>query len=134
MARYVEFVIQKHLAKKAGSHYDLRLMYPYKKSLASWALPKTRVPENPGDKVLAVRTSDHPAHWADFEGTIPAGEGGAGTVEIMQKGKAEIFIWTSKIITFKVEGSILDGKYALIKYKNSRKQTDWLLIKSKDNK
>ncbi len=133
MARYVEFVIQEHKAKKAGLHYDLRLMYPFKKSLASWALPKARIPKQ-GERFLAIRTSDHPPWWADFEGVIPKGEGGAGTVKVVQRGKAEILMWSSRIITFKVEGEVMNGKYALIYYKRTPKQTAWQIIKARNDK
>ena len=134
MARYIDIVIQKHKAARAGLHFDLRLKYPYKDLLASWALPRTRVPEKTGDKVLAVRTSDHPMEWLKFEGRIPSGQGGAGTVKIVQSGKVELFIWTKKIITFYANGPILDGKYALIFMKRTSKQSDWILLKAKEKK
>ena len=132
--RIVEFVLQRHDAKKAGLHVDLRLRYPYKQSLASWALPKANIPQTTGDRMLAVRTSDHPMDWMNFHGTIPEGSGGAGTVEIIQSGKAEIMEWTNKLISFRVEGPIMNGRYALILMKRGNKpgQTQWLLIKGKD--
>jgi hypothetical protein len=131
MARYTDIVIQKHIGKRSGLHFDLRLLYPYKKSLASWALPRGRVPQKVGDRALAVRTSDHPVYWGDFSGTFTS-DSGEGTVEIIQKGKAELFIWTSKLIVFKTEGPILDGKYALILFKREKKQTNWVLLRAKD--
>jgi bifunctional non-homologous end joining protein LigD len=148
--RVIDYVIQKHDAKRAGMHYDLRLQYPYKNSYASWALPKLRVPKTPGERSLAIRTTDHPLYWGEFSGTIPAGEKGAGTVEVVQKGRAELMAWSSNFITFKVSGPILNGKYALIlfqkspdnnkqsvrkdsdnNYKQWHKQTNWLLVKGK---
>ena len=132
--RITDYVLQLHIAKKAGKHYDLRLRYPYKQSLASWAIPKAKIPENPGEKVLAVRTSDHGMDWLKFHGTIPAGEGGAGTVEIIQNGKAELLAWSKKVISLRVSGPEMQGKYALIFMKRGRKpgETQWLLIKAKD--
>lgn len=131
--RLLPYVIQEHKAKKAGRHYDLRIKYPTKKFLASWALPKTKVPKKPGEKVLAVRTSDHDMSWLEWEGTIPTGKGGAGTVDIVQSGILELLSWSSRLISFRIDGGpILNGKYALILYKRGKKQTDWLLIKAKE--
>lgn len=130
--RLLPYVIQEHNAKKAGKHYDLRIKYPTKKYLASWALPKTRVPTKSGEKVLAVRTSDHDMMWLKWQGTIPTGQGGAGTVDVVQSGILELLSWSSRLISFRVEGPILNGKYALILYKRGIKQTDWLLVKAKE--
>ena len=131
--RLTKMVLQSHDAHKAGKHYDLRLKYLNKNSLASWALVRAEIPQKPGDKVLAVRTSDHDMMWLNFSGTIPRGQGGAGKVKIEQSGIAEILAWNNNIISFRVDGPVLKGKYALIMYKRSKQQTSWLLVKGKDN-
>jgi len=133
MARIVPFVLQEHYAKRAGHHYDLRIKYLNKNKLASWALTKARIPEKPGEKYLAVRTSDHDMDWLKFEGKIEDRQG-KGTVKILQRGQVEILAWSSRVISFRIDqGSPLQGKYALVLIKRGKKQTDWLLIKGRDN-
>ena len=88
------YVIQEHISDRAGRHYDLRIMYLRSNKLASWALPKAKIPKRPREKYLAVRTADHDPVWLSFRGKIPEGEYGSGTVKIVQKGELEMIRWS----------------------------------------
>jgi len=116
------FVIQKHRATRL--HYDFRLEMD--NVLKSWAVPK-EPPTQPGIRRLAVQVEDHELSYIDFEGTIPEGEYGAGTVEIWDKGTYTLKNRADKIIEFTLEGSRLKGNYALINFN----ENNWLLIKKK---
>jgi DNA ligase D-like protein (predicted 3'-phosphoesterase) len=122
------YVIQKHRASQL--HFDLRLEEG--EGLASWAIPKTP-PTKEGEKRLAVETEVHPLSYAEFEGEIPEGEYGAGTVEIWDKGTylAVESAAGKKIIDIK--GDKLRGRYALIKIKPRERERDanWLFFKLK---
>jgi len=116
------FVIQKHRATHL--HYDFRLEMD--NVLKSWAVPK-EPPTQPGVRRLAVQVEDHELSYIDFEGAIPEGEYGAGTVEIWDKGTYMLKNRSDKIIEFTLNGSRLKGNYALINFK----ENNWLLIKKK---
>jgi DNA ligase D-like protein (predicted 3'-phosphoesterase) len=131
------FVVQKHDA--SNLHYDFRL--EINGVLVSWAVPKG--PSlNPAVKRLAVPTEDHPLAYADFEGTIPEGQYGAGTVMIWDKGKFEN-IKNQPLdkgkekgqIEVKLQGEKLKGNFSLVRFRNGRTFTDekWLLIKMNDD-
>ena len=133
LVKTVPYVLHEHLAKRAGRHYDLRIKYPTKNKLASWALTKGVVPKIPGEKYLAVRTPDHDMRWMSFEGEIPDGEYGAGEIKIVQSGDVFINAWyPTRLIIFTVSGVLLDGKYTLFVIKKTAKQENWNIIKNKD--
>lgn len=115
------YVIQKHYASRL--HYDIRLERDG--VLKSWAVPK-EPPIKKGLKRLAVQTEDHPLEYANFEGTIPEGEYGAGTVEIWDKGTYKAEKWDEDEITIQVNGRKLSGRYCLIKFK--KEKDAWLIF------
>ena len=124
------FVVQKHWA--TGLHYDFRLEMDG--VLVSWAIPKGPT-LNPPDKRLAAHVEDHPVSYYDFEGTIPKGEYGGGTVMIWDWGTFELEESTPAEslkrgeVKFRLNGVRLRGRYALVR---TRSEKDWLLIKKKD--
>jgi bifunctional non-homologous end joining protein LigD len=143
-ASALQFVIQKHEATRL--HYDFRL--EMKGVLKSWAIPKG--PSlNPEDKRLAMMVEDHPYDYKDFEGQIPEGNYGAGTVIVWDQGtyetlepegskKAEekslLTQLRSGSLKFRLFGKKLRGEFALVHIQNNRQGTEnaWLLIKHRD--
>jgi bifunctional non-homologous end joining protein LigD len=132
------FVVQKHDASRL--HYDFRL--EIHGVLASWAVPKGPS-MNPAEKRLAVRTEDHPLEYTDFEGVIPKGQYGAGTVMVWDRGayvSANAAAMDEQLARGKIDvildGSKLRGGFTLVKTgqrSTSRQQTkQWLLIKRRD--
>lgn len=127
------FVIQQHAARRM--HYDFRLELDG--VLLSWSVPKG--PSlSPRDKRLAVRTEDHPLDYADFEGVIPKGQYGGGTVSVWDRGT-----WTPEgdpreslrkgRLAFALDGTKLHGRWHLIRTaRDGAKQDNWLLFKSRD--
>jgi DNA ligase D-like protein (predicted ligase)/DNA ligase D-like protein (predicted 3'-phosphoesterase) len=120
----MRFVIQEHHARHV--HYDLRLERDG--VLKSWAVPKG-VPEAPGEKHLAVAVEDHPLEYGSFEGEIPKGEYGAGTVTIWDSGTYDTKHWDDEKIEVMLHGRRLEGAYVLVKFRRSKKN-DWLLIRN----
>jgi bifunctional non-homologous end joining protein LigD len=131
------FVIQKHDATRL--HYDLRLELDG--VFKSWAV--TRGPSlDPHDKRLAVEVEDHPLDYGDFEGTIPKGQYGGGTVMLWDRGywepegkKSPDQALTKGDFKFTLEGKRLHGGFVLVRMGNDREQskrTNWLLIKHRD--
>ena len=132
------FVIQKHAARRL--HYDFRLEVDG--VLKSWAIPKGPSTD-PRDKRLAVPTEDHPLEYAGFEGVIPEGEYGGGTVLVWDTGSyrnltekkgaaipmgqglahGHVKVW--------LEGRKLKGGYALTRFKTGKDES-WLLVKADD--
>jgi bifunctional non-homologous end joining protein LigD len=123
------FVVQRHDARRL--HYDLRL--ERNGALASWAVPKG-VPLEPGQQHLAVHVEDHPLDYATFEGEIPAGEYGAGTVEIWDKGTYELLDEKrGGGLTVRLEGKKLNGVWALVPAKLDGDPKNWLLIRKRED-
>ncbi|MDD1683139.1 MAG: non-homologous end-joining DNA ligase [Methanoregula sp.] len=118
------FVIQEHHSHKL--HYDLRLERDG--VLKSWAVPKG-IPETAGAKHLAVAVEDHPLEYLSFEGEIPKGEYGAGTVSIWDSGTYDTKHWDMEKIEVILHGRRLNGAYVLVKFKRAGKN-DWLLFRT----
>jgi len=117
------YVIQKHDATRL--HYDLRLEMDG--VLKSWAVPKTP-PTETNVKRLAVQVEDHPVEYANFEGTIPEGQYGAGTVEIWDKGQYVLKERDEDKLVFEIKGNKLRGDYCLVRFKGKK---NWLFFKKK---
>src|SRR4029077_756808 len=129
------FVVQKHDATRL--HYDFRLEMDG--VLKSWAVPKG--PSlNPGDKRLAMQVEDHPVSYFHFEGKIPEGNYGAGTVMVWDTGAWEPLGDAHEMLNkgdlkFRLHGEKLKGEFVLAKMRSHRpgsKGTEWLLIKKRD--
>lgn len=133
------FVVQKHAATHL--HYDFRL--EAEGVLKSWAVPKGPS-MNPKDKRLAMMVEDHPYEYRDFEGIIPAGNYGAGSVIVWDTGsyypiddesyeladeKAVVKGIHSGKLLFFLHGKKLQGLFTLVKMAHSHKENEWLLIK-----
>ncbi|MFZ1128266.1 non-homologous end-joining DNA ligase [Methanoregula sp.] len=117
------FVIQEHHSHKL--HYDLRLERDG--VLKSWAVPKG-IPEAIGEKHLAVAVEDHPLEYRMFEGEIPKGEYGAGTVTIWDSGTYETKHWDAEKIEIALHGRRLNGPYVLVKFKLAG-NNEWLVFR-----
>jgi bifunctional non-homologous end joining protein LigD len=102
------FVVQEHHATRL--HWDLRLEHDG--ALASWAIPNG-IPADPADNRLAVHTEDHPLEYLDFQGEIPRGEYGAGTMTIWDHGTFETHLWDDKKVEVTFHGERLSGRYGL---------------------
>ena len=131
----LRFVIQRHDATRL--HYDFRLELDG--VLKSWAV--TRGPSlDPHDKRLAVEVEDHPLAYGDFEGTIPKGQYGGGTVQLWDRGywipEGDPYEGLKRgELKFSLEGERLHGGWVLVRMQNDRRggtRTNWLLIKHRD--
>jgi bifunctional non-homologous end joining protein LigD len=122
------FVVQRHDARRL--HYDFRL--ELEGALASWAVPKG-VPLEPGQRALAVHVEDHPLDYATFEGEIPAGNYGAGSVEIWDNGTFELVERKRDGgLTVHLHGKRLEGTWTLVPAHLDGDPKNWLLIKKHD--
>lgn len=122
------FVVQDHYA--TSHHHDFRLLHDG--VLKSWAVPKG-VPERPGVKHLAMQTEDHPAAYGSFEGTIPEGQYGAGTVTIWDRGPLTVKEWEDDKIVVELSGKRLSGTYALVRFKGREGSSkNWLIMRTRE--
>lgn len=117
------FCVQHHIARK--DHFDFRL--EYNGTMSSWAIPKGPS-YNPKDKRLAIKVEDHPISYKNFEGTIPKGEYGAGTVMLFDLGYYKIIKYEKNLIKVILYGKRLKGMWTLTHFKDD----NWLLIKDHD--
>lgn len=117
------FCVQHHIARK--DHFDFRL--EYNGTMSSWAIPKGPS-YNSKDKRLAIKVEDHPISYKNFEGTIPKGEYGAGTVLLFDLGYYKIIKYEKNLIKVILYGKRLKGMWTLTHFKND----NWLLIKDHD--
>ena len=121
----LRFVVQRHAARSL--HYDFRL--ERNGVLLSWAVPKG-VPLALGERHLAVHVEDHPLDYGDFEGEIPAGQYGAGTVEIWDRGTYELVEQKKDGgLTIHLHGNRLEGLWTLVPAHLDGKEKNWLLLR-----
>jgi bifunctional non-homologous end joining protein LigD len=112
------FVVQEHHARRL--HWDLRL--EHEGALASWALPRG-IPAHPAENRLAVRTEDHPLEYLEFEGEIPRGEYGAGTMTVFDSGIYDCHKFRDDEVIATFHGERVEGKYALFRTRGD----DWMI-------
>jgi bifunctional non-homologous end joining protein LigD len=134
----LRFVVQKHAARQL--HYDLRLEWDG--VFKSWAVARGPS-DDPADKRLAVEVEDHPLDYGDFEGTIPKGQYGGGSVMLWDRGywtpegtKSTEDALKSGDLKFTLEGRKLHGSWVLVRMRGDKfggKRTNWLLIKHRDD-
>jgi bifunctional non-homologous end joining protein LigD len=113
------FVVQEHSATRL--HWDLRL--EHEGVGVSWAVPNG-IPKDPEENRKAVHTEDHPLEYMTFEGTIPKGEYGAGTIKVWDSGTYELEKWRDGEIIFRFEGKRLHGRYVLFRAGGPK---DWMI-------
>lgn len=118
------FVVHEHHATHL--HWDFRLELDG--VLKSWAVPK-EPPTQPGVRRLAVEVEDHPLSYIDFQGVIPEGMYGAGTVAIWDRGVYTLESRKPDKLVFELKGEKMRGRYTLLRFKD--KPRNWLLFKAK---
>lgn len=114
------FVVQEHSARRL--HWDLRLEHDG--VAASWAIPNG-IPESPEENRKAVHTEDHPLEYLEWEGEIPEGEYGAGTMKIWDSGTYELEKWEPEKVMVEFHGERLQGRYAL--FRAGKAEKDWMI-------
>ncbi len=118
--RAPRFVVQEHSARRL--HWDLRL--EHEGVAASWAIPNG-IPLDPEEDRKAVHTEDHPLEYLDWEGEIPKGEYGAGTMRIWDRGSYAAEKWEAGKVVLRFEGERLQGRYAL--FRAGKEEKDWMI-------
>jgi bifunctional non-homologous end joining protein LigD len=117
------FVVQEHHATRL--HWDLRLEHDG--ALASWAIPNG-IPADRADNRLAVHTEDHPLEYLDFEGEIPSGQYGAGSMRIWDRGSYETHKWEDRKVEVTFHGERLRGRYGLFPIgRDATAENDWMI-------
>jgi len=118
------FVVQEHHARRL--HWDLRL--EHEGALASWALPNG-IPVDRSENRIAVHTEDHPLEYLEFEGEIPAGEYGAGTMRIWDRGTFETHLWNERKVEVSFHGERLNGRHGLFPIGREQEPAtkDWMI-------
>src|SRR5690242_1154182 len=117
------FVVQQHNATRL--HWDLRLEHDG--VLASWAVPNG-IPPDPSENRLAVHTEDHPLEYLEFEGDIPKGEYGAGTMRIWDRGTYQLHKWEDRKVEVTYNGERLTGRYGLFPIgRSGANENDWMI-------
>jgi bifunctional non-homologous end joining protein LigD len=125
------FVIQKHFARRL--HYDFRL--EMEGVLKSWAVPKG-LPWTQGEKHLAVEVEDHPVEYATFEGVIPEGQYGGGTVMVWDRGRYYVYgeqplkSWREGKLHLVLDGEKAKGEWTLVRIRSREAKNQWLILKT----
>ncbi len=114
------FVVQEHSARRL--HWDLRL--EHEGVAASWAIPNG-IPESPDENRKAVHTEDHPLEYLSWEGEIPEGEYGAGTMRVWDSGTYELEKWEPGKVMVEFHGERVQGRYAL--FRAGKAERDWMI-------
>jgi bifunctional non-homologous end joining protein LigD len=114
------FVVQEHSARRL--HWDLRLEHDG--VAVSWAIPNG-IPDDPSENRKAVHTEDHPLEYLEFEGEIPPGEYGAGTMRIWDRGTYELEKWGAEKVMVRLAGERVKGRYAL--FRAGKQERDWMI-------
>ena len=116
------FVIQEHHATRL--HWDLRLEHDG--VLVSFAIPNG-LPEAPKDNRLAVHTEDHPLEYLEFEGEIPKGQYGAGTMRVWDRGTYDVLKWEPRKLEVLLQGERVQGRYALFPIDKDEDPKNWMI-------
>ena len=124
--RSLRFVVQRHQARTL--HFDFRL--EHEGVFKSWAVPKG-IPEEIGVRRLAIQTADHALEFGEFEGEIPKGEYGAGTIEIWDSGSYEPIAWNESEITVRLHGHRVAGLYQLVRF-TRKGESEWLVFRRQE--